>query len=783
MKAEIKKKLMTVMMIALVFAPLFFFFVPVTTFSQAVVGYIPGINTSQDMANMDTAREAASRNSSNCSYINPWTWGYCFLEGVVSLSNIIIMPIFGLLTVASSIFMGSMIYFSVNWMDTYLSSSGVVYVWKICRDLANLTLVFVLLYTALNLILDRVAGGDPKKIITNVIIVAMLVNFSGFFVRATVDVSNTISYEFYKKINSDSDVPIYIGLNFLKNTETIKAVNDLLGWTTTNNKPISPSVDSIFITMLGTIIFTVILSFVFLYIGILFLLRTIIIIGAFMIAPFGVLAYAIPGQGKQFENWTKTLSNQLFFAPIMLFLLYAIMKLMEKSSNFNMDTKTWGGTFTSWALLGFVSMMSTLLYFLIVTGLLIKSVGWAKSAGDWGTNFAKKYASGGLGLVAAAGGYAGSRIGKWGAGTATGQKALSKFNNWYGGQGRTAKLARFVDRTPVGEKIRSFAKNPILGTFSTIPGTGADLKMIEKISNLAETSKKSYEKQAEERIFGKDDAKFSDEEVLLNFLRAEESAQKHVYGKMNDKQRGLVEHLLNNSKDEGNRSRIVESIMKTRKMDTASIDLVTDETKKKALQDKARETRDALIANLNSSLGTTGQIHEAEFRTEHHAGTEEAKEAVRKAPVIGLKAKLASFKNELTSKEKNEAKKAMQVVQQKIEFKANKKIAEDAIKNTTNITSLNLDDCDKIRNVSSEDVVELYENDPTKFISSAIVPLLTTRQLKALADTQSFNSNQNHVRKVSETLKQRQAELNLTGATDETLEKSLKYVIRTDTIY
>ena len=321
MKAEIKKKLMTVMMIALVFAPLFFFFVPVTTFSQAVVGYIPGINTSQDMANMDTAREAASRNSSNCSYINPWTWGYCFLEGVVSLSNIIIMPIFGLLTVASSIFMGSMIYFSVNWMDTYLSSSGVVYVWKICRDLANLTLVFVLLYTALNLILDRVAGGDPKKIITNVIIVAMLVNFSGFFVRATVDVSNTISYEFYKKINSDSDVPIYIGLNFLKNTETIKAVNDLLGWTTTNNKPISPSVDSIFITMLGTIIFTVILSFVFLYIGILFLLRTIIIIGAFMIAPFGVLAYAIPGQGKQFENWTKTLSNQLFFAPIMLFLL------------------------------------------------------------------------------------------------------------------------------------------------------------------------------------------------------------------------------------------------------------------------------------------------------------------------------------------------------------------------------------------------------------------------------------------------------------------------------
>ena len=630
---------------------------------------------------------------------------------------------------------------------------------------------------------------------------AMLINFSGFIVRASVDVSNTIAYEFYKKVSNDNHY-FAIGMNFVKNSQAGSGIWGLIvkpvKWVTGNSDPASydpPSEPGQYaVRVVGQAIFFVVLFLVFLIIGLLFIFRTVAIIGLFIFSPFGILSYAIPNASKKIAGWTDSLMKQLFFAPIMMFLLYAVMKIAEQGNDIltainqqidKMDTSY----FTDMAYIVALNTAGQLLYFAIIAGLLIKSISWAKDMGAIGVDFAKKYASGALGLAAAGGIAIGKYGGKKALETNTGKniasKFNSKFNNWYGGTSKTARLTRMIDRTPVGEKVRAFAKNPILGTAGGVnkfsagllgDGNFVDEKMIEQMSKIAETSKKSYEKQAEERIFGKDDAKFSDEEVLLNFLRAEESAQKHAYSKMNDKQRGLVEHLLNNSKDEGNRSRIVESIMKTRKMDTASIDLVTDETKKKALQDKAKETRDALIANLNSSLGTIDQIHEAEFRTEQRAGTEEAKEAVRKAPVIGLKAKIAILKNELTGKEKGEVRKAVISQENKIQSTESKGFVGKIIKGETTINPDNpLSDIAKIRNVNGDHIVELFENDDRKFLTSDIVKYLTAKQLATLAPI--LNKQQGS--QIEQTLSAHETSLGGSGNhTDRDLAGSLKYIER-----
>ena len=441
------------------------------------------------------------------------------LDGQAAAWASVIAPIAAVFIPLMGMLMSAAIDISINLIGPFLESYGVLYIWKISRDLSNVVLVFILLYTAINLVIDRAVGGDPKKIISGVIVVAMLINFSGFIVRASVDVSNTIAYEFYKKVSNDNHY-FAIGMNFVKNSQAGSGIWGLIvkpvKWVTGNSDPASydpPSEPGRYaVRVVGQAIFFVVLFLVFLIIGLLFIFRTVAIIGLFIFSPFGILSYAIPNASKKIAGWTDSLMKQLFFAPIMMFLLYAVMKIAEQGNDIltainqqidKMDTSY----FTDMAYIVALNTAGQLLYFAIIAGLLIKSISWAKDMGAIGVDFAKKYASGALGLAAAGGIAIGKYGGKKALETNTGKniasKFNSKFNNWYGGTSKTARLTRMIDRTPVGEKVRAFAKNPILGTAGGVnkfsagllgDGNFVDEKMIEQMSKIAETSKKSYER-------------------------------------------------------------------------------------------------------------------------------------------------------------------------------------------------------------------------------------------------------------------------------------------------
>src|SRR3989344_7162365 len=81
--------------------------------------------------------------------------------------------------------------------------SGATFVsagWAVVRDLSNIFFILILLYIAVKLILG-LGGSEVKKMIVNVIIMALLINFSMFMTKVVIDTSNILALVFYNKIS------------------------------------------------------------------------------------------------------------------------------------------------------------------------------------------------------------------------------------------------------------------------------------------------------------------------------------------------------------------------------------------------------------------------------------------------------------------------------------------------------------------------------------------------------------------------------------------------------
>jgi len=103
----------------------------------------------------------------------------------------------------------AILYLSADLFDSLLSvtlssalytkSNFIPEAWKIVRDFSNIFFILVLLYIAIKMILGF-GGAEVKKMVVNVVIVALLINFSMFFTQVVVDSSNILALIFYNKI-------------------------------------------------------------------------------------------------------------------------------------------------------------------------------------------------------------------------------------------------------------------------------------------------------------------------------------------------------------------------------------------------------------------------------------------------------------------------------------------------------------------------------------------------------------------------------------------------------
>ncbi|OGI77251.1 hypothetical protein A3B85_02205 [Candidatus Nomurabacteria bacterium RIFCSPHIGHO2_02_FULL_37_13] len=86
------------------------------------------------------------------------------------------------------------------YSDLYNKATFVGNAWAVVRDFSNIFFILILLYIGVKIILG-LGGSGVKKMITYVIIMAMLINFSMFFTKVVIDTSNILALVFYNKIS------------------------------------------------------------------------------------------------------------------------------------------------------------------------------------------------------------------------------------------------------------------------------------------------------------------------------------------------------------------------------------------------------------------------------------------------------------------------------------------------------------------------------------------------------------------------------------------------------
>ncbi|MFH1781034.1 MAG: hypothetical protein ABH835_00220 [Patescibacteria group bacterium] len=191
-------------------------------------------------------------------------------------------------------------------------------IWKQVRDILNIAFILVLLYSAFCTIL-QIEKYSYKKLLLNLVIMALLVNFSFPITRFIIDTSNVLMYTIASTL---------LGANAGNALGNISGNSGIWAILTPGGEaPIS--------FLITAIIFGFILAITLLAVGILLVVRMIALALLIIFSPLAFVATILPDASNYSTKWWDNLFKYSFFGPIMLFVIYiasAIAGEMSKST-------------------------------------------------------------------------------------------------------------------------------------------------------------------------------------------------------------------------------------------------------------------------------------------------------------------------------------------------------------------------------------------------------------------------------------------------------------------
>src|ERR1035437_4842480 len=357
-------------------------------------------------------------NMASCDALDNWTFNGC----IEKIFYIIFYGIPAWLLTLSAKFFDALIAITLS-SKLFAASTFIPVAWGVVRDLSNLFFILILLYIAIQIILDL--GHDAKKMIVKVIIIALLINFSMFFTEVVIDSSNILALVFYNKLNVDT-----------KNLDGSTSVRPYIPVTNADNEKdiaggmVSAFDPSQFLTQdffdkakqktqatppgtIGTIVGTMIpvyglyqaygywfpseevpvpmiigiilisglimsfAAYTFFIAGISFLGRLIELWVLIIFSPFAFMSSTVPILDKVdyigWDAWLKRLLAVAFMAPIFMFFMYFIF-LLIKSNLFGNLGFTSDKTITG----SIETMILVIIPAMIILILLMKATDFAK---------------------------------------------------------------------------------------------------------------------------------------------------------------------------------------------------------------------------------------------------------------------------------------------------------------------------------------------------------------------------------------------------------------------
>ena len=295
--------------------------------------------------------------------------------------------------------------------ETYRNLTAVLVGWTAVRDFSNMLFIFVLLYIAIQTILG-LATSNVKRLLSHVVIAALLINFSLFFTQVVIDAGNILAMGFWNQMTTKQGTETFpsASASFLQGfrMQTIFDINgDIM--TETPGSPLkTTSMDNAMIYAGGAIMMFV-AGYVFLAGAVIMIVRTVWLLILMIGSPFAFVSFALPSRGGFASWWWGQLVGQVFVAPAFLFMLY-ICSLIISNNDLNMMTGAINAKFAP-AILGGVNNYAIFYNFAVIVILLLACLTVASKvssgAGSMGSSWAKKIIGGGAALgfagVAAAG--------------------------------------------------------------------------------------------------------------------------------------------------------------------------------------------------------------------------------------------------------------------------------------------------------------------------------------------------------------------------------------------
>ncbi|MFA6445770.1 MAG: hypothetical protein WCW14_00780 [Candidatus Paceibacterota bacterium] len=279
--------------------------------------------------------------------LNPICWiGYAMtsigqglikivLSVVVILLDWVFLPIASLgLTLAGNLLDISIDY-SIYKMSSLLGTGGpILTIWILIRDLANVALIFGLLYAAIAQILD-LSGRDVKKMVGGIIIAALFINFSMFITKVIIDTGNIVATQVYQEIKTkgvpgNSKVTLSEAvMNALYLQNLYNFTNQAAG--SDQGKLAAASTGQAVISTLRVILVCY-ATWAFLIAAMLFVARFVAFLFLLAFSPIGFIGELVPGLKEYSGKWLKTLIDQTLVAPVFLFGMYLVVKVVNSDA-------------------------------------------------------------------------------------------------------------------------------------------------------------------------------------------------------------------------------------------------------------------------------------------------------------------------------------------------------------------------------------------------------------------------------------------------------------------
>lgn len=259
-----------------------------------------------------------------------------------------------------SIFLNIVIGFTILHMGELIrqgsdTGKAIAFGWTIFRDLANLGFIGGLIWASIAMVLQLGGTIKPGKVVSDIIIVALLVNFSYFFAGVIIDASNALSLQIYNAGIATSPESLatiiqhstgskkegqytngYYDAKFseiiLSQTRIITMFNEdglvTLRKAAERSSDFGEDLNLIFLFTLMTFLFSALIG-AFMTISFLLITRFIILIFLLITAPIGMLYFSgLPEVSKLGRQWWTSLLHQCVFPPVFFLLVMTSFKVI-----------------------------------------------------------------------------------------------------------------------------------------------------------------------------------------------------------------------------------------------------------------------------------------------------------------------------------------------------------------------------------------------------------------------------------------------------------------------